>query len=375
MKLYNSIENKTVQIRNRLIRINDTEPLSVLSIVVIFLLDIFILVNLFTGLNNQASQLVQPHEYIPYVCRDIIINEDWVKEKKVSRISSVVLRADRSYYYKEEGKKERHQICRIIIKQLEVLKKDRDLILLCRKRDELTKRYNSYDHYQKQINSKAKTILRERDNVDRDINQLESVKSFWEIIDKQSLLSEQLKDDLKRINFLYPVKRLLFELLFLLPILLIVILWNNRSLKRERRLQTFISSHLIVVTIIPLFFEICHAVFDVIPKNIIKKFIYLLESLNLIAIWHYVLIVVAVIITFFFIYIIQKKVFTKGRMLRRRLLNKQCIGCGKRIEYDVAFCPFCGEETKIICKHCNKETLKGFDYCIKCGKGMDDSVA
>ncbi len=375
MKLYNPIKNKTVQIRNRLTRINNTEPLSILSIVVIFLLDIFVLVNLFIGLNNHTNQLVQPHEYIPYICRDIIINEDWIKEKKVSSISSVVLRSDRSDYYKEEGNKERHQICRIIIEQFEVLKKDRDLILLCRKRDKLTKRYNSYDHYQKQINSKANIILRERDNVDRDINQLESIKKFWEIIDKQSLLSEQLKDDLKRINFLYPIKKLLFELLFLLPILLIVIFWHNFSLKRDKRLQTFISSHLIVVTVIPLFIEICQAVFDVIPKNIIKRFIYLLESLNLIAIWHYVLIVVAVLISLFFIYIIQKKVFTKGRMLRRRLLNKQCIGCGKRIEYDVNFCPFCGEETKIVCKHCKKETLKGFDYCIKCGNGMDDSLA
>ncbi len=56
-------------------------------------------------------------------------------------------------------------------------------------------------------------------------------------------------------------------------------------------------------------------------------------------------------------------------MLRRRLLKKQCISYGKKLEYDVDFCPFCGKETKIVCKHCNKETLKGFDYCIKCGKG------
>ncbi len=375
MRLYSSIKNKTVKAQNRLTRINSSEPLSVLSILVIFLLDVFILINLFTILNNHANQLATPHEYIPYICRDIIINENWVKEKKISKISSVVLREHRYYYYKEEDKKEKHKICKVIIDQIEVLKKDKDLILLCRKRDELSKRYNSYDDYQKQISNKAKTILSEREEVDREINQLDSVEKFWEIIEKRSSLSDQLKNDLRRINFTYPIKRLLFELLFLVPILIIVVFWNNRSLKREKRLQTFVSSHLLVVTIIPLFFEICHAAFDIIPKDIIKEFIKFLESINLIAIWHYVLIVVAVIIAFALIYIIQKKVFTKSRMLRQRLLKKQCISCGKKLEYDVDFCPFCGKETKVVCRHCKKETLKGFDYCIKCGKEVDTYVA
>ncbi|NOG85567.1 MAG: zinc ribbon domain-containing protein [Planctomycetes bacterium] len=374
MKIYNSVKNKTVQVRNRLTRINDMEPLSLLSILVIFLLDIFILVNLFTGLNNHASQLVKPHEYIPYICRDIIIDENWVKERKISRISSLVLREHRYYYYRERDQKEKHEICKIIIEQIELLKKDKNLIALCRKRDELSKRYNSYDDYQKRISDKAKTILSERDNVERDINRLDSVNEFWEIIERQSLLSEQLKNDLRRFNFLHPIKRLFYELLFLVPILLVVLFWNNRCLKREKWLQAFVSSHLLVVTIIPLFYNICHAAFDIIPKNIIKEFIHFLESIHLIAIWHYALIVVAVIITFFLIYIIQKKVFTKSRMLRQRLLRKQCMSCGRKIEHDGDFCPFCGKETKIVCKHCNKITPKGFDYCIQCGEVMDKTI-
>lgn len=357
----------------RLTKIKDSEPLSPLSFILIIFLDIFILVNIFIGLNNQVEQLVSPEEYIPSICRDIIINEKWVEENRINKLSNIILNQYRSYYYSEEDKNPKHPICVKIIERLEQFKKNEKLIELFKDRDKLITKYNSYDSFQKENNSNVITILRRIEFTNNKINNNSEVKKFWEIINEKTKLSKELSSDLRKANFIFPIKRLLIEFLFLIPLLFIFIFWNNKSIKKGRHLQIFISSHLIVVALIPVFFEICHAVFEIIPKKILKTFIEFLESLKLIAIWHYILTIIAILITLFLIYFIQKKVFNKERLIKRRFIKKQCINCGKKINYEIEFCPYCGNNQKIKCKNCNNLTFKGCNYCTNCGSKVDST--
>ena len=119
--------------------------------------------------------------------------------------------------------------------------------------------------------------------------------------------------------FWYPVKRLGMQMLFLLPLFAIFYVWNNASIRKSRGIQALVSSHLLVVSFIPIFFKIIETVYDIIPKKLLKKLIDLLESLKLVAIWHYFVIALAVAAALFLIYIFQKKLFSREKLIERRI--------------------------------------------------------
>lgn len=366
--MFSRLKIRSNEIRNRLTRITENEPLSLLSTVLIIFLDLFVLVNLFNGLDNQSKQLTSPGEFIPYVCRDIVIDKNWVDENKISELSNLVLKDQRSYWELDLDNEAKHPICEDLYVKIKAMKGNKSLITYFDERDKLVKRYNSYDDYQKQINSTAREILNDIAAVDQKINALGEVNEFWTMIGKKSALSETLTKDLQVINFTYPVKRLAVRILFLIPVFVLLLLWNSRSMKRNRNLQAFVSSHLIIISLIPAFFELCQAVFDIIPHKIFRKLIEILEACNLIAIWYYVLIILAIFVSLLLIFFLQKKVFTREKLMRRRLEKKKCVDCGRPLSSQPAFCPFCGSAQKVICKNCNQDTFRGAAHCTQCGK-------
>jgi hypothetical protein len=203
------------------------------------------------------------------------------------------------------------------------------------------------------------------------INGHELVRLFWE---KLAGLREQdrelLKTDLRRLHFWFPVKRLAMELLFLLPLFAAFSLWNNASIRRSRGIQTLVSSHLLVVSFIPIFFKIIETVYDIIPKKLLKKLMDLLESLKLVAVWHYLVIALAVATALFLIYIFQKKLFSREKLIERRIAKGQCQECGRRLPPASPACPFCGFKQLAACKHCGKPTLVYGKHCRECGKAQ-----
>jgi hypothetical protein len=336
----------------------------------VVLLDLFILVSLFTGLNDQTKQLTSPNEYIPRVCREIIIDKNWVNENRISALSNLILQGQKSYWENAPDNKYKHPICEDIYVAIMDMKGNKELISYFAERDKLFKRYSSYDFYQKQTNPEVDKILADIEFIDKKINALDVVNNFWATIEEKGALSETLTTDFRRINLTYPTKRLGLQILFLLPVIVLLFLWNSASIRKNRYLQTFISSHLLIVSFIPAFLQICQAVFDIIPHNIFKKVIKFLETWNLIAVWYYVLMVGAILLSLFLIYLLQKKVFTKERLARRRLEKRKCVDCGSPLPYQLQCCPFCGGSQNVTCKNCHQETLQGASFCIQCGKAL-----
>jgi RNA polymerase subunit RPABC4/transcription elongation factor Spt4 len=95
----------------------------------------------------------------------------------------------------------------------------------------------------------------------------------------------------------------------------------------------------------------------------------LLESLKLVAIWHYLVIAVAVAAALFLIYIFQKKLFSREKLIERRIAKGQCQECGKHLPAGSAACPFCGFAQFRSCSSCGKLTLVYGKFCRECGKG------
>jgi RNA polymerase subunit RPABC4/transcription elongation factor Spt4 len=127
------------------------------------------------------------------------------------------------------------------------------------------------------------------------------------------------------------------------------------------------------VTFIPVLFKVLELVYDIIPKKILKKVVDLLESLQLVAIWHYLLMGLAVLLALALIYLLQKKLFSHERLVERRIARGHCQECGAQLPGEVAACPFCGAGQFRQCSHCDRPTWVHGKYCRECGRTRETS--
>jgi predicted RNA-binding Zn-ribbon protein involved in translation (DUF1610 family) len=72
----------------------------------------------------------------------------------------------------------------------------------------------------------------------------------------------------------------------------------------------------------------------------------------------------------FAIYILQKKYFTKERIIRNRLEKGKCFSCGANLASDSYYCSKCGRQVGRKCAECSSFTKLKDKYCASCGKAL-----
>jgi ribosomal protein L40E len=117
-------------------------------------------------------------------------------------------------------------------------------------------------------------------------------------------------------------------------------------------------------------FKVVETAYDIIPKKLLKRLIELLESFKLVAIWHYLVIGLAVAASLLLIYLFQKKLFSRDKLLERRIQRNQCQECGKQLPPAARACPFCGFVQWKRCGQCNAPTPVYGSYCRECGSAL-----
>jgi hypothetical protein len=391
------------RIRSRLTSL-DAQPLGKAALVIILFLDIFILVSIFNGLYEHTRQLSSPDEYIPGSCREIVINRHWNPTNRTDNLSQIIISSSNSYYRVEEKKKERHPVCVPFADLLDQIKNDKALTGIFEDRnktereakelqrgiDSLKGAYDTslLENIAKQENqtkvsatkedfqqktSVLNTLKTRMASLDQTINNNAKIKQLWEKLQGlQDQDRQRVITDLRTLNFWFPVKKLGMQMLFLLPLLAVFYVWNSISIKNNRGLQTLVSSHLMGVSCIPILCKTFETVYDIIPKKLLKRFIDLLESLKLVAIWHYLVIALAIIAALFLIYIFQKKLFSREKLIERRIAKGECQQCGKRLPVGAQACPFCGFGQYTVCENCNKLRHVQGKYCQQCGTLSED---
>jgi hypothetical protein len=398
--MFVTIKNNIVKIRANLTRLGENQPISKAALVIILFLDIFILIAIFNGLDEHTRQLASPDEHVPYDCRQIVIDSRWNETNRLDNLSGIILPYSTSYYPVEEKKPELHPVCAPFLEQIETIKKDKDLVRMIETRRKylqeskelesgIAELKGAYDTallesiakkqgggadvgtIQKDLRRKSAALdaLRAQITViESRINRSESVQTLWgKIASLQEQARERLKTDLRSLNFWFPLKKLGMQMLFLLPLFVFFYAWNNVSIRKSRGVQTLVSSHLLVVSFIPIFFKIIDAVLDIIPKKLIKKIIDLLESLKLVAIWHYLIIAISVAVALFLIYIFQKKLFSREKLIERRIARGLCQQCGRHLPPESRACPFCGFAQYKTCPECSKPAHVYGKHCRECG--------
>lgn len=397
-------KNKFAKVRTHLISLDD-QPLGKAALLIIIFLDIFIIVSIFDGLDAHTRQLSSPDVYIPNTCREIVVNRQWNPTNRIDNLSQIIISSSTSPYRDEEKRKERHPVCVPYVDLVDQIKNDNALTSIFEDRnksereakelqraiDNLKGAYDTslLETIAKQQESQTKIDATRKDfqektsalnvlkariaSLERTINGDTKVNQLWEKLeslkgqDRQSLITE-----LRTLNYWFPVKKLGMQMIFLLPLFVVFYAWNNTSIRKNRGLQTLVSTHLLGISFIPILCKIIETVYDIIPKKLLKKLIDLLESLKLVAIWHYLIIALAVAAALFLIYIFQKKLFSREKLIERRISKGECQQCGKHLPSGSTACPFCGFVQYKPCRKCNNQMHVHGKFCRECGQMVAD---
>ncbi len=400
------MKGKLSAFKNRLMMVGTEEPLNKLSLAVIILLDLFVLSILFSGLHDHTKQLTSPNEYMPRIARQVFIDQTWSPSARMSKLQPLVLSDRKRYSYwqrsifEEEKLEQMHPLCRDFFEKVKALSEDEALKNLfvereqeIEERDTLRKSQNkakkAYDTHlleaiaakdgsgkknpsianlSKNYTARIERLTDSISNIERQINAHPGIQDVWRIVSPENQNRQQVVDDFRRYERWYPLKELGWQLLFLLPIFWVFYVWSARSVKKERRIQTLIASHLLVVAFLPILAKIIELVVDLIPEHFFRALFKVLRSLHLIALWHYLVIIGSVALGLFLVYLVQKKAFNREKVIQKRLMKGACIACGKKLPPSALVCPFCGIKQLENCKGCQQQTPVGGAYCIRCGE-------
>jgi predicted RNA-binding Zn-ribbon protein involved in translation (DUF1610 family) len=385
----------------------NNEPLNKVSLIVIILIDIFILFNVFSGLDDISLWYLSPYQAYPCYEQWNYYHNQIAKEKDYEIVSNSLLddNFQQTYQQVQAGHLGRvAQIClnyknyQDKIKNVEnqqsiktIAQKDRVIQNLESRNREIHTQYDSTllekiagQKQEQSINSvsaaKAKQALEQNKQeiytLEEEVSHLKSQlvakpesQKFLAFLKDESQFSE-LEKGYHQASFWYPSIQIAFELLFLLPLIFIALLVHKFSQSRGYGLLSLISWHLLVIFLIPLvlrvfeFFQI-GAVFEYILNfisNLLGGLLFLVS---------YVYILIIPLVGFGIIQFFQKIVFNKKGQVVSRVQKTRCINCAKKIRPQDIYCPHCGDGQFFECHNCHHLTYKFLPYCRECGHLQD----
>ena len=179
------------------------------------------------------------------------------------------------------------------------------------------------------------------------------------------------RDEFARQEFWYPLKTFAARLAFLLPLLFLALAWNRYALQRGQDIPTLISSHLILVSALPIFVELVRFIYWLLPHRLLAELMAVLERLNLGFVWNYVAILGGIPAGVALIYLAQKTLFSPARQRGLRLRKGLCCDCGEKLNHvDQAHCEFCGAAQTMACPQCGETYRKLAFHCRRCGAAV-----
>ncbi len=393
-----AISDKLRGFQRRLTRL-ETQPLGRAALVVLIFLDVFVLLALLQGLAAQHRQLTSSTEAAPVLCREVVIEQSWNAANRLERLARLV-RQPQLWPEAPQTDAVLHPVCQPLLAALAAVRDDDSLKSQLNDwyrleqegrstRQRIDQLKGAYDTAllekiadQQPVADPVAAMRSELAGLSARLEQLAAQQAalrtalaaaplLGQLFDQLDQLGEEeraaLSTAVQQIDFWYPLKRLGMELLFLLPLLLAFYAWNARSLARQRPYQTLLSAHLLVVALVPLLFQLVRLAHDILPRRLLRNFIELLESVGLIAIWHYLVIAVSIVIALALIHLFQKKLFSPERLMLRRIAKGECRGCGLHLPPASAYCPGCGLGQYRQCPHCAQPTLVHGPFCTGCG--------
>lgn len=397
----------------------NNEPLNKMSLIVILLVDLFILTNVFTGLDDISRWHLNPTQSHPCYSEwnsyqtkttnrtdyDVIREAISSKTKDVDSYdpSGSSPRIDLSQKYKEDVKNKLGTISNVCFEyagirdKINTSENQASVASIDRQQADIGKLEAANQTIKSQYDSSLLEKIAKQTR-DRSINQVGAEKAKQtldqnnlkisglklettnlkntlvakpESIAFISLLKENnkfspLKSSYQQASFWYPSIQFGFQAAFLFPLILGASLINNFAQRRGYGLIALISWHLLVIFLIPLLFKVFEFLQVGVIFTWISKFIYRIFG-SLLFLISYIYILLVPLLGFGLIKVFQKFVFNSKIQTATRVQKSQCINCASKIRASDIYCPHCSTYQLSECQTCHHLTYKGLPYCNQCG--------
>ncbi len=408
----------------------EKEPLTKFSFVIILLLDIFLFVMIYDGIQEQTKVVTTPSEFASSACRGIIeqfsdlsklqsgrgivdnLYSDYQNSKNGytnSEYSSFSSTNDRySYGYIELDSSNASPVCTNIRVMKQEINADRDLVNLFLAREITQRSISDIDsniaslrgNYNTKLNEKIAGISPDTaldpgtaETTKFNIQSLEAKKSVLETqlqVNTTTILAtsavSRLKDfvvlkgqavllEYNNRSFWYPAKKFAVQALFLIPLFLIVGLWSGWALHRGRIYQVLLSSHVLAVLSLFILLKMLELILEIIPHTFFARLLAWLTSMEIIGLWYYFVVAIAVGATLGLIYFIQRRVkaaalLQASQIGARRAEKGDCWSCGAHLLVGSSHCIRCGESQLVECNNCHTMTPLAGEHCRNCGSAI-----
>jgi predicted RNA-binding Zn-ribbon protein involved in translation (DUF1610 family) len=391
----------------------NNKPLNAVSLIVIIVVDIFILFNVFSGLDNISQWHLSPSQAYPCISEwqnyraKIIRDRDYdtlasilndngylnsfpktyriAEQDRLGKVSPICLD-----YAELKDKVDRPENKKI---QQGVSQKQNKISSLEQANTNIRSQYDSTllekiagQGSSQSINTisaeKAKqTLEQNKVSISTLKAEISTLKDNLKKKPESINLIDFIKDDSKyktlnqgydHASFWYPSIQLAFQALFLLPLIAIALTVHKFALRKGAGLTALISWHLLAIFFIPLLLKIFEflqigAIFKLFLDIITKLFGGLLFLVN------YLYILLIPLVGFAIIKLSQKLALNSKSQISTRFQNQLCFSCAKKIRHQDAYCPHCGYGQHIECQNCHELTYKHLSHCKQCGHLQDPS--
>ncbi|BFM41271.1 hypothetical protein [Synechocystis sp. LKSZ1] len=388
----------------------NNEPLNKVSLVVLIIVDLFILVNVFSGLDDIGQWYLSPEQRYPCYGQWQQFQQDSQSQKRYQIIDDAIIIADPTHSYQTEyrqaqsnhlgkvsatclqygglkdkvnSKTNQALLREIQTRQSEVRKLDEansnilnqyDSTLLEKIAGQSPDRsINAVgaDKAKQQLEQNSRQIQRlekEIANLKRDLlNQSSSLTFLALLEDKTSFI--QLQKDYQTARFWYPSLQLLLQVLFLAPLILVALGVHRLAQRQNYGLVALISWHLLVIFSIPLLLR----VFQFLQIGFIFQGLFdLIQALvgELLFLVNYIYILLIPLLGFAIIKFSQRVIFNPKRQAANRIQQNRCFYCAKKLRPTDRHCPHCGQGQYQACEQCHCLTYSVLPYCRKCGHSL-----
>ena len=390
----------------------NNESLNKISLIVIILIDIFILVNVFTGLDDISRWHISPSQSYPcysewknyraqtkdrdYELLKLSLPDETnqlsfqqtyqqVEEGHLGKVSETCLNYA-SYKDKINNSLNRQTLKIIAQKQDKVgtleqtnrqIRTQYDSTILEKIASQPRNRsINSVgaEKAKQQIEQNDRAILtlgKEVSNLKKELVTKPESSSFIAFLKDDGKFKE-VKKGYQQASFWYPSIQLSLQALFLLPLILAALTVHKFAQRQGYGLIALMSWHLLVIFFIPLIFKI----FEFLQVGVVFRFAFnILSALfsGLLFLVSYVYILLIPLVGFGIIKLFQKIVFNTKGQAASRVQKSRCMKCSKRIRQDDRYCPHCSYYQYVECQSCHELTYKNLPHCKQCGHAQDPS--
>ncbi|MGD1950090.1 MAG: hypothetical protein ACFB14_10640 [Leptolyngbyaceae cyanobacterium] len=383
----------------------NNEPLNKVSLIVIILVDIFILTNVFIGLNDIGQWYISPENAYPcYVQWDnyrdqTSENKDFELIRRVAEPTSGRL-TERYSRAAVDHLGEINGLCLQYAEKRDAIQRPENAAILETLDDQgraIATLENTNRTIRQQYDS---TLLEEIAEQPRDqsINltsaaqakatladndaQIATLKAEVSVLQEalvskpesaafltflqQDATFQTIERGYERAAFWYPSIQLVFQAIFLVPLILVAFGGYTVAQRKHYGLVALISWHLLVIFSIPLILK----VFEFMQVGVLFNFIFdIIAALfgRLLFLVSYIYILLIPPLGFGIIKLAQRFIFNPKLQAAGRVQKSRCIKCAKKIKAHDSHCPHCGYHQHRECSHCHQVTYQYLPYCKHCG--------